>query len=208
MKEEGPSSSSEDKGLNKKKHQGEAFKEIRYLKELLQKEGIRSFYKGLSSALIGVVFSYGIYFWWYRFCKNLWKEVLKRKELSELDISIITFISGTINSVMTNPIWFINARMTISKDKKSLFQTIIDIYKNEGILAFYKGVLPNMMLVINPIINFVIYEGLKKYLLKNKFSLNLFQLLTISSIAKAIATIFTYPILTVRVKMQTNKEER
>jgi adenine nucleotide transporter 17 len=62
--------------------------------------------------------------------------------------------------------------MSISADKKSVFSTIKDIYKSEGIQAFYKGVIPNLVLVINPIINFVIYEGLKKFLLRGKFSLN------------------------------------
>ncbi len=97
---------------------------------------------------------------------------MNRNELSELDISIITLFSGSINSLLTNPIWFINTRMSISKDNKGLFATIKEIYQKEGLGAFYKGVLPNMLLVINPIINFVIYEGLKKFLLKKKYSLN------------------------------------
>ena len=185
-----------------------SFKELYYLKELVKRDGIRSFYKGLSSGLIGVVFSFGIYFWWYRFFKNFFKHVMKREELSELDISIITFFSGTINSLLTSPIWFLNTRMTISKDNKGLVATIKEIYQKEGLGAFYKGVLPNMLLVINPMINFVIYEGLKKFLLKKKFTLNVAQLLAITSFAKAIATIFTFPILTVRVKMQANKEEQ
>jgi len=126
-----------------------------------------SFYKGLSSALLGVVVSSGIYFWWYRFFKNIFKHVLKRSELSDLDISIITLLSGSINSLMTNPIWFINTRMTLSKEKRGLLATVQEVYKTEGLFAFYKGAIPNMMLVINPIINFVIYEALKKLLLKN-----------------------------------------
>lgn len=97
---------------------------------------------------------------------------MNKSELNDFDISIITLISGCTNTIITNPIWFINTRMTISQDKKGFFKTITDIYNNEGIKAFYKGLLPNMMLVINPIINFVIYEALKKILLKNKFSLN------------------------------------
>ncbi|CDW72899.1 solute carrier family 25 (mitochondrial carrier peroxisomal membrane 34kda) member 17 [Stylonychia lemnae] len=193
---------------HRKTHQSEYFKELRYLKQIIEKDGITSLYKGLSSALIGTVFSYGIYFWWYRFFKNFFKLVLKRTELSDLDITIITTIAGVVNSFLTSPIWFINARMATSKDKKGLIQTILEIYKTEGISAFYKGVLPSMILVLNPIINFVVYENLKKILLKNEFSLNLIQLLLISSVAKTIATIFTYPILTVRVKLQTNKEEQ
>ena len=119
------------------------------------------------------MFSYGIYFWWYRFFKNFYKLFLKRNELSDLDITVITTIAGTLNSVLTSPIWFVNTRMAISKDKKGLFETIMEIYKTEGLGAFYKGVLPNMILVLNPIINFVVYENLKKILLKNNFSVNL-----------------------------------
>lgn len=98
--------------------------------------------------------------------------------------------------------------MATSKDNKSFIQTIKDIYKSEGFLAFYKGVLPNLILVLNPIINFVVYENFKKWLIQSKFSLNFFQLLVISSIAKTIATIFTYPILTVRVQMQVDKTQQ
>ena len=64
-----------------------------------------------------------------------------------------------------------------------------------------------MILVANPVINFVIYENLKKLLLNQKFSLNFLQLFVISSIAKSISTICTYPVLTVRVKMQLTKDE-
>lgn len=67
-----------------------------------------------------------------------------------------------MNACITNPIWFINTRMAISKDKKTLIETVKEVYNTEGIGAFYKGVLPNMILVINPIINFVIYESFKK----------------------------------------------
>lgn len=77
-----------------------------------------------------------------------------------------------INSVLTNPIWFVNTRMTTAKDKKTLLQTVRDIYREEGLGAFYKGVLPNMVLVTNPVINFVIYENLKKLMLTNKYSMN------------------------------------
>ena len=87
---------------------------------------------------------------------------------------IITSISGVLNSIITSPIWFINTRMTISKEKKTIMQTVMEVYNTEGLSAFYKGVLPNMILVLNPIINFVMYENFKKYLLKKEFSLGFF----------------------------------
>lgn len=151
--------------------------------------------------------SFAIYFFWYRLLKNTYYHVLKKSTLSDLDITIITALSGVINSMITNPIWFVNTRMALAKDKKNVFQTVKEIYQNEGLGAFYKGVLPNMILVTNPIVNFVIYENIKKTMLARKFSLNMFQLLAISSFAKTIATIITYPVLTVRVNLQTKTEK-
>ena len=63
-----------------------------------------------------------------------------------------------------------------------------------------------MVLVVNPVINFVIYEGLKKYFLKRGFSMNALQLFLISSVGKFAATIVTYPILTIKVQLQANKQ--
>jgi hypothetical protein len=43
---------------------------------------------------------------------------------------------------------------------------IYDLVSNEGFFALFKGVVANLILVVNPIINFVIYESLKKVALK------------------------------------------
>ncbi len=93
---------------------------VDYLKDVINKEGFLSLYKGLQSGLIGTVASFGIYFFWYRFFKNAYKHFLGRETFSDLDVAIITALSGVINSVMTNPIWFINTRMTLAKEKKTL----------------------------------------------------------------------------------------
>lgn len=91
-----------------------------YIKEVLLKEGIKGFYKGLGTGLIGTVVSFGIYFFWYRFFKNLCKHITGRGTFNDLEIMIITVLSGVINSICTNPIWFINTRMSIAKDQKSI----------------------------------------------------------------------------------------
>ncbi len=89
-------------------------KTLDYLKEVIEKEGIKGLYKGLSSGLIGTVVSFGIYFFWYRFFKNIFKHLRGKDSFSDLDITIITFLSGVINSICTNPIWFVNTRMALA----------------------------------------------------------------------------------------------
>lgn len=37
----------------------------------------------------------------------------------------------------------------------------LKIYKEEGIGAFFKGVLPAIIMTINPVIQYIIYESLK-----------------------------------------------
>lgn len=81
-------------------------------------------------------------------------------------------------------------------------ETIRQIYKEEGLQAFYKGVVPNMILVLNPIINFVFYETIKKNFPQKGF----WSIFIASSVGKLIATLATYPILTLRVKLQADKD--
>ena len=87
---------------------------------------------------------------------------------------------------------------------------IRNIIKNEGISAFFKGVIPNLILVINPIINFVVYEYLKKFAIKkfgSERKISFAAIFMMSSIGKILATFATYPILTIRVKLQADSSK-
>lgn len=87
-------------------------------------------------------------------------------------------------------------------------EMIRQIYDKEGLGAFFKGVLPNLILVINPIINFVVYEFLKKIAIRKYKKEKLIPystVFTMSSVGKCMATLATYPILTLRVKLQADK---
>lgn len=155
-------------------------------------------------ALIATTASYGCYFFLYRLLKNAISHLLKTKELTKRHIAFITAIAGSGSAAFSNPFWFINTRMTIKhkeqnsdKSKTSMVGVVREIYKEEGLQAFYKGVVANMILVLNPIINFVFYEAIKK----NFAQKGTLQILVASSIGKLIATLATYPILTVRVKL-------
>lgn len=61
-----------------------------------------------------------------------------------------------------------------------------------------------MILVLNPIINFVFYEAVKKNFTQKGF----LQIFVASSVGKIFATLATYPILTLRVKLQADKDSK
>lgn len=76
-------------------------------------------------------------------------------------------------------------------------------------MQFYRGVAPNLILVLNPTINYVLYEAIKKYLsMGNEKNVSALKIFIASSIGKIAATFATYPILTVRVRLQTAKNKQ
>ena len=80
-------------------------------------------------------------------------------------------------------------------------KTIRRIYKDEGMSAFFKGFVANMILVLNPTINFVVYEQIKKILTRRgERHVPMWKIFVASSLGKLLATILTYPIITIRIK--------
>jgi len=186
--------------------QKEKFDSFKIIMDIFKKEGVFAFYRGIETALFGNFMSSGIYFFWYRFWKNV-VEGLRKGPTQSLDILLVSLLAGIISVLATSPIWVINARLSVqNKEEKETFIDIVkSIYKKEGIKGFYKGLTPALILVSNPIIYFFVYEWLIK---KGVFGPNSKDTLTIllnSSVSKAIATFFTYPYLTIKTKMQINR---
>eukprot|EP01018_Ginkgo_biloba_P034323 Gb_03470 [translate_table: standard] len=88
-----------------------------------------------------------------------------------------------------------------------------ELYDEAGILGFWKGVLPTLIMVSNPSIQFMIYESLLKRLrarralkkegLQNATAPEIFLL---GAIAKLGATVVTYPLLVVKSRLQAKQE--
>lgn len=140
----------------------------------------------------------GIYFWWYRYLSDhLYPQGSPN---STQDFFLLTLLAGVICAVLSNPLWLISTRAQLNSSQASLAQVMLDIYRQEGVSAFFKGVIPNLVLVINPIINYVMYESLKQ-----RIEMTSTTLFLASCLSKSCATFVTYPILTIRVRLQAGK---
>lgn len=81
------------------------------------------------------------------------------------------------------------------------------MYFEEGIGSFFKGVLPAIIMTINPMIQYMIYETLRKSFLSNDGEISSSNIIWISLLSKLITTIATYPILTIKTLFQSNEKK-
>lgn len=123
-------------------------------------------------------------------------------------------IAGSATVLITNPIWVVNTRMTARKDHPdepllpgnkprkppSTIGTFISLVRNEGLASLFKGVFPALVLVINPILQYTIFEQLKTMVARRRkvTSADAFYL---GAIGKLLATGITYPYITIKSRM-------
>ncbi|XP_053876397.1 peroxisomal membrane protein PMP34-like [Malaclemys terrapin pileata] len=81
---------------------------------------------------------------------------------------------------------------------KGIVDAFHQIIRDEGVLALWNGTFPSLLLVFNPAIQFMFYEGFKRKLLKTRLQLTSLDAFVIGAVAKAVATTITYPMQTVQ----------
>jgi solute carrier family 25 (peroxisomal adenine nucleotide transporter), member 17 len=135
------------------------------LAKIYTNEGISGLYSGLSSAVFGIAVTNGVYYYWYETVKTrlMGPGITtngKPRSLSTLQSMLAGAIAGAATTIITNPIWVINMRMTVkgSKDAstnlppQSTVSVLLKTVHEEGLLSLWQGILPALILVANPII--------------------------------------------------------
>lgn len=119
-------------------------------------------------------------------------------------------IAGSATVLITNPIWVVNTRMTARKEESkeslsgnrtqrapSTLGTLMKMLREEGPTSLFAGVMPALVLVINPILQYTIFEQLKN-LLEKRRKAGPTDSFYLGAIGKLVATGITYPYLTVK----------
>jgi adenine nucleotide transporter 17 len=190
--------------------------------DLINEQGVGTLYKGLQSVLTSLAVSNFVYF----YTNNLMK-VMLRKFTGEKTISVgqnlfVASLAGVVNVLLTCPLWVANTRIKLQKNAsakdnsvkpyKGLIDCMDRIYREEGGLALWNGAGSSLMLVSNPTINFVVYDKVKQVIDaraqdSGRKYLTSFEIFTTGAIAKAMATIFTYPIQVAQSRQRANKDK-
>jgi len=190
--------------------------------DLINEQGVGTLYKGLQSVLTSLAVSNFVYF----YTNNLMK-VMLRKFTGEKTITVgqnlfVASLAGVVNVLLTCPLWVANTRIKLQKNAsakdnsikpyKGLIDCMDRIYREEGGLALWNGAGSSLMLVSNPTINFVVYDKVKQVIDaraqdSGRKYLTSFEIFTTGAIAKAMATIFTYPIQVAQSRQRANKDK-
>ena len=126
-------------------------------------------------------------------------------------------LAGSATVLITNPIWVINTRMTARQSlseknelptleknpptkKPTTLGTFLSLLRTEGPQALFAGVLPALVLVINPILQYTIFEQLKD-LLEKRRKVKPLDAFFLGAIGKLLATSITYPYITIKSRM-------
>eukprot|EP00602_Paraphysomonas_sp_CaronLab_P003291 CAMPEP_0185020532 /NCGR_PEP_ID=MMETSP1103-20130426/3135_1 /TAXON_ID=36769 /ORGANISM="Paraphysomonas bandaiensis, Strain Caron Lab Isolate" /LENGTH=225 /DNA_ID=CAMNT_0027551481 /DNA_START=391 /DNA_END=1068 /DNA_ORIENTATION=+ len=133
--------------------------------------------------------------------------------------------AGVIMVFFTNPIWLLKTRLQLQGSQKIAnvkqyngpVDAIKTIFKEEGVMGFYKGTVPALLLTSHGAVQFAAYEWMKKifqsYMNKWDAVVNTkehkqpaYVSMVIGGTAKIVAATVTYPYQVVKSRLQQRSE--
>ncbi|KAJ2156463.1 hypothetical protein GGF46_005166 [Coemansia sp. RSA 552] len=188
------------------------------LKKILAEEGVSGLFSGLESAVFGAAVTNGVYYYFFEAVKGAFERASQRKAMSTVESMVSGAVAGAMTCVITNPIWVVNTRLTVKQKKQkavadgepeqspSTWRAFAEIIKEDGVLSLWQGLIPALILVINPIIQYTAFEQLKNRVerLRGLGSLDFFVL---GAISKLCATSVTYPYILIKSRMQLKQSK-
>ncbi|KAI8343384.1 mitochondrial carrier domain-containing protein [Chlamydoabsidia padenii] len=179
--------------------------------KILAKEGCKGLYSGLGSGIFGIAITNGVYYYCYEAVKAVFISAKPNQPMSTGESMLAGAMAGSAVVLATHPIWTVNTRLTVRKgvetEKNQTALTIAtDIFQKEGISGLYAGVGAALALVINPIIQYSVFEHIKTKIVKVR-ALGNFDFFLLGAFSKLVATGVSYPYLVVKSRMQISQKE-
>ena len=135
---------------------------------ILKKEGVKGFYKGTLSPLMGVGASTSIQFGVNKYCKRAIQTVFSTDDLGFNLLFLSGALAGACNASVSTVVEHIRIRMQVQTDSaKKVYPTTLKcyemIYKQYGIRGLYRGMFPS---VLREMLGYGCYFGFYDWLLK------------------------------------------
>ncbi|EGY15866.1 peroxisomal membrane protein PMP47B [Verticillium dahliae VdLs.17] len=189
------------------------------VQNIIAREGVSGLYSGLNSGPLRHQR--------HQLCLLLLKATASRPgrvagKLTTVESMLAGALAGSATVIITNPIWVVNTRVTtrgraqeekvkegdeeaqVEKKKKakapSTLGVLLALLKYEGPQALFAGVIPALVLVINPILQYTLFEQMKNSVEKKRRVTPTIAFF-LGALGKLFATSVTYPYITVKSQM-------
>lgn len=177
------------------------------LAEIVKEEGLLSLYRGWFPVISSLCCSNFVYFYTFNTLKKVMVAGPQRSRPGK-DL-LMGIIAGAVNVILTTPMWVVNTRLKLQGVKfrnedlhqthyRGIFDAFSQIIANEGVSTLWNGTLPSLILVLNPAVQFMFYEAMKRKAGKGNRKISSAEIFLIGAIAKAVATTATYPLQTIQ----------
>ncbi|XAR65902.1 hypothetical protein NMG60_11011898 [Bertholletia excelsa] len=208
--------------------------------QVVNQEGWTQLYGGLTPSLVGTAASQGVYYYFYQIFRSRAESAArehKKRGIGDGSVGmfsslVVAALSGCVNVLLTNPIWVLVTRMQTHSKKSQpspchsdevvlaavepppygTGHAIQEVYDEAGLWGFWKGVLPSLIMVSNPSIQFMLYETMLKKLKQRRAmynkrdnSITALEIFLLGAVAKLGATVVTYPLLVVKSRLQAKQ---
>lgn len=189
------------------------------VQSIVAREGVAGLYSGISSALFGISVTNFVYYYWYEWTRSFFEKAAATagrasKKLTTVESMMAGAIAGSATVIITNPIWVVNTRVTTRQKHSeadleagkppaptpSTMGTLMSLLRKEGPRALFSGVLPALVLVINPILQYTLFEQMKNAVEKRR-KVTPATAFFLGALGKLFATSVTYPYITVKSQM-------
>lgn len=206
---------------------------------LVRKGGWTALFSGLKPALIGTCCSQAVFYFWYSKLRAMAvaRHAAAAGSTATIGVAeslLVSSAAGCINVLITNPIWLLATRMQadqqmskryakegMGQPQVGMLHAVREVLHDYGPLGFWNGVGASLLMVVNPTLQYALYEYLlsvREAVLRGRAATagrplrgppprpSTLEVFYLSALAKAGATVLTYPMLTVKTRLFTARK--
>ncbi|BAP73557.1 peroxisomal adenine nucleotide transporter 1 [Kluyveromyces marxianus] len=187
-------------------------------------EGVQGLYRGLGASLLGSFIQSFSYFFWYTIVRRQYFKIKKVKgqaaKFSTAEELLLSMVAAATSQVFTNPVNTVSTKQQTRRglgEDNSFLAVAKDVFEENGITGFWKGLKVSLVLTINPSITYASAEKLKdliynvewnsKELNDSSLQLKPSQNFLIGVLSKIISTFLTHPLIVAKASLQRNASQ-
>ncbi len=196
--------------------------------KLVEEQGVsgalQGLYRGIGATMGTLAVSQAIYFFTYESFKGAAERFRnsgggKPRSPSALETLAVAYAAGAVNATVTSPLWTAAKRVQLWKashgaggaageakdppEEPTLLSAMASVVADEGVGGLFRSLPVSLVLCANPAIQFLAYERLRAALTgKSGRGLSAVEGFAAGALAKAVATVVTFPLQVVQTRMQ------